>query len=261
MPQLRELQIMTSISTARPLIKPVRAARFAASAGSRAPALRTKLMTVLLALTAILCLSAACLVSADDETAKKVEYGDFPLVNIETSAGKIVLELDATMAPGSVENFLGYVNDGFYDGTIFHRVIDGFMIQGGGFTSEFEKKETRDPISNEANNGMKNRRYSIAMARTNAPHSATAQFFINTVDNDSLDYTSSTPRGWGYAVFGHVVDGFDVVNSISSTVTGPGGPFSRDTPQEPIVITKVQMLVTDDAEPTESTDETPKVSQ
>jgi len=107
------------------------------------------------------------------------------LVNIETSEGMIVLELDATQAPGSVENFLAYVNDGFYDGTIFHRVIDGFMIQGGGFTEEYERKDTRDPISNEANNGMKNRRYSIAMARTNSPHSATAQFFINTVDNNS----------------------------------------------------------------------------
>jgi len=213
------------------------------------------------ALTGSLCLIAATLVSGADESAENIEYGDHPLVNIETSEGKIILELDAARAPGSVENFLDYVTEGFYDGTIFHRVIDGFMIQGGGFTSDFKRKETRDPISNEANNGMKNRRYSIAMARTNSPHSATAQFFINTVDNESLNYTSSTPRGWGYAVFGHVVDGFDVVNSISSTVTGPGGPFSRDTPQEPIVITKVQLLVETDPTTTGQDEESGTASQ
>ena len=220
---------------------------------------RNRLSTLQRLLAGMFCLAVACLASADDASGKKVEYGDFPLVNIETSEGMIVLELDATQAPGSVENFLAYVNDGFYDGTIFHRVIDGFMIQGGGFTEDFKRKETRDPISNEANNGMKNRRYSIAMARTNSPHSATAQFFINTVDNNSLDYTSSTPRGWGYAVFGHVVDGFEVVNNISSTVTGPGGPFSRDTPQEPIVITKVQLH--DESEPADNEDESENASQ
>ena len=220
---------------------------------------RNRLSTLQQLLAGMLCLAVACLASADDAAGKKIEYGDFPLVNIETSEGMIVLELDATQAPGSVENFLAYVNDGFYDGTIFHRVIDGFMIQGGGFTEDFKRKETRDPISNEANNGMKNRRYSIAMARTNSPHSATAQFFINTVDNNSLDYTSSTPRGWGYAVFGHVVDGFEVVNNISSTVTGPGGPFSRDTPQEPIVITKVQLH--DESEPAATEEESENASQ
>jgi len=222
---------------------------------------RKRLRPLLQALTASLCLIAATLVSGADESAENIEYGDHPLVNIETSEGKIILELDAARAPGSVENFLDYVTEGFYDGTIFHRVIDGFMIQGGGFTSDFKRKETRDPISNEANNGMKNRRYSIAMARTNSPHSATAQFFINTVDNESLNYTSSTPRGWGYAVFGHVVDGFDVVNSISSTVTGPGGPFSRDTPQEPIVITKVQLLVETDPTTTGQDEESGTASQ
>lgn len=250
---------MTSIFTTKPLA--TQNTRTHSVPVTRAFASLRLQSAMLQVLTGVLCLCAAFLVSANDESANKIEYGDHPLVNIETSEGKIVLELDSARAPGSVENFLDYVNTGFYDGTIFHRVIDGFMIQGGGFTADFKRKETRDPISNEANNGMKNRRYSIAMARTNSPHSATAQFFINTVDNDSLDYTSSTPRGWGYAVFGHVVDGFEVVNNISSTVTGPGGPFSRDTPQEPIVITKVQLLVEAEQSNTDEGDESENVSQ
>lgn len=159
----------------------------------------------------------------------------------------MVIELDKKSAPTSVENFLNYVNEGFYDGTIFHRVIDGFMIQGGGFTPDFNQKKTRDPIQNEANNGLKNRRYTISMARTSAPHSATAQFFINTVDNNPLDYTEPTQQGWGYAVFGRVIEGFDVVDAISGTTTGPGGPFPRDTPQQTITIEKVIAMETPDA--------------
>lgn len=168
--------------------------------------------------------------------------GSNPQVLMSTSEGEILVELDAVKAPKSVENFLNYVNGEFYDGTIFHRVIDGFMIQGGGFTAEFERKDTQPPIKNEANNGLKNQRYTIAMARTNAPHSATSQFFINTEDNGSLDHSGATARGWGYAVFGRVIKGVEVVNTISTTITGPGGPFSRDTPQKSIVIEKVRLV-------------------
>ncbi|MDO6461169.1 peptidylprolyl isomerase [Granulosicoccaceae sp. 1_MG-2023] len=157
-------------------------------------------------------------------------------VRISTSKGDIIVELDSERAPESVANFLAYVDDGFYNGTIFHRVIDGFMIQGGGYTDSFAKKETRAPIPNEANNGLKNRKYTIAMARTNAPHSATSQFFINTVDNDFLNHTSMDLQGWGYTVFGRVIEGFDVVDAISQSRTGPGGPFPRDVPAETVRI-------------------------
>jgi len=181
-------------------------------------------------------------------------------VRLATSAGDIVLELDARRAPGTVENFLRYVEDGYYEGTIFHRVIEGFMIQGGGFTADFDKKSTRQPIRNEANNGLSNRRHTIAMARTNAPHSASAQFFINVADNDNLDHTAATPRGWGYAVFGRVVEGEDVVEAISRVATGAGGPFRSDAPREPIVIEAAGRLASpDDAEtgdaPNAATDE------
>ena len=159
-----------------------------------------------------------------------------PLVKLQTNLGDIVIELDQEKAPKTVANFLGYVNDGFYSGTIFHRVIDGFMIQGGGFNEDMQKKGTRAPIANEANNGLKNDRGTIAMARTNAPDSATAQFFINVVNNDFLNYRSPTPRGWGYTVFGKVVQGMDVVDKIRKIPTGPGGPFPKDVPQSPVVI-------------------------
>lgn len=162
-----------------------------------------------------------------------------PHVRISTNMGDIVLELDREKAPKSVENFLNYVQEGFYDGTIFHRVIDGFMVQGGGFTQDFQKKSTRAPIGNEANNGLKNLNGTIAMARTNDPHSATAQFFINVADNGFLDHRSPTPRGWGYAVFGKVVEGMDVVNKIRKTPTGSGGPFRTDVPLTPVIMEKV----------------------
>lgn len=162
-----------------------------------------------------------------------------PRVRMSTTFGDIVLELDREKAPKSVQNFLNYVQEGFYDGTIFHRVIDGFMVQGGGFTQDFQKKATHSPIENEANNGLKNLNGTIAMARTNEPHSATAQFFINVADNDFLDHRSPTPRGWGYAVFGKVIEGMDVVNKIRRTPTGSGGPFRKDVPRTPIIIEKV----------------------
>jgi len=164
-------------------------------------------------------------------------------VTLETSLGNIVLELDDSRAPATVDNFLSYVDDGFYDQTIFHRVIEGFMVQGGGFTSSYQKKPTRPPITNEANNGLSNSRYTIAMARTNSPHSATAQFFINTVDNHNLDHTSATPRGWGYTVFGRVIEGAEVVQSISEVPTGAGGPFRSDVPQESITIVTASRLI------------------
>ena len=157
---------------------------------------------------------------------------------METSAGTITLELDDGKAPATVANFVQYAADGHYDGTIFHRVIDGFMIQGGGFTKDMNQKPTREPIRNEAMNGLKNLRGTIAMARTMVVDSATSQFFINLVDNDFLDFTSPTPSGFGYAVFGRVVDGMDVVDRIAKVKTGNAGPH-QNVPQEAIVIRKV----------------------
>lgn len=164
------------------------------------------------------------------------------LVKLQTNLGDIVIELNDEKAPKSAANFIGYVNDGFYNGTIFHRVIDGFMIQGGGFTENLQKKGTKAPIENEASNGLKNVKYSVAMARTNAPHSATAQFFINVVNNDFLNYRSSTARGWGYAVFGMVVQGTEVVDKIRKIPTGSGGPFPKDVPQAPVIIQSAMVM-------------------
>ena len=151
--------------------------------------------------------------------------------------GVITLELDADKAPKSVANFLSYVGKGHYDQTIFHRVIDGFMIQGGGFDPQMQQKPTDEPIENEANNGLKNDAYTIAMARTQAPHSATAQFFINVSSNDFLNHTAPSLQGWGYAVFGKVVAGTDVVDKIRAVSTGRQG-FHDDVPKTPIVIEK-----------------------
>ncbi len=159
-------------------------------------------------------------------------------VRMETNKGTIVLELDAEKAPKTVENFIAYANDGHYDGTIFHRVIPGFMIQGGGFEPGMNQKGTKSPVDNEANNGLKNDVGTIAMARTNDPHSATAQFFINVKDNDFLNHTAETPQGWGYCVFGKVTEGMDVVQAIEKVATGNSG-FHQDVPVEDVVITKV----------------------
>ncbi len=165
-----------------------------------------------------------------------------PQVKIETNMGDIIVLLEPDKAPKTVANFLTYVKDGFYSNTIFHRVISNFMIQGGGFTTDYQRKPTRAMIENEADNGLSNVRGSIAMARTMDPHSATAQFFINVKDNNFLDFTSKSPRGWGYTVFGRVIKGMDVVNRIRSVATGPGGPFPSDAPQEPVIIKSMTLL-------------------
>ena len=162
-----------------------------------------------------------------------------PKVKLETSKGTMVIELYPDKAPKSVANFLAYVNAGAYDGTIFHRVIKDFMNQGGGFTPDFKKLETRDPIQNEADNGLKNLKYTVAMARTGEPHSATNQFFINTGDNAFLDHSGKSMRGWGYTVFGKVIEGQNIAGAISRVPTGPGGPFSKDVPRTEILITKM----------------------
>ena len=162
-------------------------------------------------------------------------------VELHTNHGLIKIELDAEKAPASVENFLGYVRRGHYDGTVFHRVIKGFMVQGGGMTADMKQKPTAAPIQNEANNGLKNMKYTLAMARTNDPHSATAQFFINTVDNDFLNHTSPTPQGWGYAVFGKVTEGMDVVDKIRAVRTGNRG-FHQDVPLEDVIIESAEVI-------------------
>jgi peptidyl-prolyl cis-trans isomerase B (cyclophilin B) len=158
-------------------------------------------------------------------------------VKLETSAGDIVIELDEAKAPESARNFLAYVTKGHYDNTVFHRVIKGFMIQGGGFEPGMKQKGTDAPIRNEANNGLKNKKYTLAMARTNDPHSATAQFFINVTDNDFLNHTAPNAQGWGYAVFGKVVGGQDVVDAIKATPTTRKG-FHDDVPRDDVIITK-----------------------
>ena len=162
-------------------------------------------------------------------------------VKMETSKGTITLELDGDKAPKTVENFLTYAKQGFYDGTIFHRVISNFMIQGGGFTADMSQKTTHDPIQNEANNRLGNATGTIAMARTNYPHSATAQFFINVKDNDSLNFSSETAQGWGYTVFGKVTAGMDVVNAIKDVATTTSGGH-QDVPAETVTIEKVTIV-------------------
>ena len=163
-----------------------------------------------------------------------------PLVRMETNHGVITLELDPQAAPQTVKNFIHYVQDGFYNDTIFHRVIKGFMIQGGGLTANMQKKKTLAPIPNEAYNGLENRRGTIAMARTMDPHSATSQFFINTVDNHFLDHKGKSPKGWGYCVFGKVVDGMDVVDAIErSPTTVKAG--RRDVPSTPVIIKRAAL--------------------
>ncbi|CAG9177141.1 peptidylprolyl isomerase [Cupriavidus pampae] len=162
-------------------------------------------------------------------------------VQLQTNQGNIVIELDDEKAPKSVENFLAYVRKGHYDNTIFHRVIKNFMVQGGGFEPGMKQKDTDAPIDNEASNGLKNERYTVAMARTNAPHSATAQFFINVVDNDFLNFTAPTPQGFGYAVFGKVTEGTDIVDTIKAVRTGSSG-FHQDVPLEDVVIQKAVVL-------------------
>ncbi len=180
----------------------------------------------------LLCL--ACLVLAAPAWAA-------PAVLMKTSLGEITIELEESKAPLTVKNFLGYVEAKAYDGTIFHRVIPGFMIQGGGFDADLKQRETRPPIKNEAANGLKNRRGTIAMARTNVVDSATSQFFINLVDNGNLDHRSADPRGFGYAVFGRVTAGMDVVDRIARVTTRRASPMFQDLPAEPVVIHSIRL--------------------
>ncbi|KJV28286.1 peptidylprolyl isomerase [Aquitalea magnusonii] len=163
------------------------------------------------------------------------------MIKLSTNFGDIVLELFHDKAPVTAANFEEYVKSGHYDGTIFHRVINGFMIQGGGFDADMKQKDTRDPIKNEANNGVSNKTYTVAMARTMDPHSASAQFFINVSDNDFLDFKSETTQGWGYAVFGQVVEGKEVVDRIKTVRTGRSGGH-QDVPVEAVVVEKAEII-------------------
>lgn len=172
---------------------------------------------------------------------KETNTMSLPRVKLQTNKGDIVLELNPAKAPVTTENFLSYVKDGFYDGVIFHRVIKRFMIQGGGFEPGLKQKDTKAPIQNEANNGLANEKYTIAMARTSDPHSASAQFFINTNNNDFLNHTSPSPQGWGYAVFGKVVEGQSVVDDIEGVRTGSRG-FHQDVPVEDVIIEKATVI-------------------
>jgi peptidyl-prolyl cis-trans isomerase B (cyclophilin B) len=169
------------------------------------------------------------------------------MITLQTNHGDITIELDHENTPKTAQNFLDYAKDGFFDGTIFHRVIDGFMVQGGGFTEKMEHKDGKAPIKNEANKNQKNVRGSIAMARTSDPHSASSQFFINVKDNDFLNFTAETPNGWGYCVFGKVTAGMDVIDKIKKVPTG-NSHGHQDVPKEPVVIEKV--IVTEDKEVT-----------
>lgn len=162
-------------------------------------------------------------------------------VKLHTNHGTITIELDAEKAPESVQNFIAYVESGHYDNTLFHRVIDGFMIQGGGFEPGMKQKQTKAPVKNEADNGLKNERGTVAMARTQDPHSATAQFFINVADNDFLNYRAPTAQGWGYCVFGRVSDGMDVVEAIKNVQTRSSG-FHQDVPAEDVIIERAEVV-------------------
>jgi peptidyl-prolyl cis-trans isomerase B (cyclophilin B) len=197
---------------------------------SRLPGKEPDMRPILSALALALVAAPA---GADDPGSKA------PKVELVTTMGTMVLELDPANAPLTTENFLRYVRDGHYDGLIFHRVIAGFMIQGGGYDEGYAERETRAPIENESRNGLSNERGTISMARTSDPHSATAQFFINLVDNARLD---GAPGRWGYAVFGRLTDGFEVLDKIGATPTGRGGPFPTDAPQTQVVITSARVL-------------------
>lgn len=165
-----------------------------------------------------------------------------PRVLLETSMGNITVELEPERTPKTVANFLAHVRDGGYDGTIFHRVIEGFMIQGGGFRPDYSRAKPRPPVENEADTGLSNKRGTISMARTSDPHSATNQFFINSADNPPLDHQNKSVRGWGYTAFGRVVEGLPVVLRISRVATGRGGPFAQDAPREQVVLRKATIV-------------------
>lgn len=178
---------------------------------------------------------------ATNSTKENSTMSAHPRVKLATNKGDIVIELNTAKAPVTVQNFLDYVKEGFYDGVVFHRVIKGFMIQGGGFEPGLKEKATKAPIENEAANGLSNEKYTLAMARTNDPHSASAQFFINTNNNDFLNHTAPTAQGWGYAVFGKVVEGTDVVDAIENVATGSRG-FHQDVPRDDVIIEKASVV-------------------
>ncbi len=192
------------------------------------------------------CLSAlsrrSLVLAASLACAPWLHAADAPRVLFKTSEGDFTVELAPQKAPKTVANFLQYVRDKQYDGTIFHRVIPTFMVQGGGYDQNYKERPTGAPVANEADNGLKNEPYTIAMARSSDPHSATSQFFINVADNAFLNHTSPTARGWGYTVFGKVVAGMDVVQKIKAVPTGPGGPFPTDAPRTPVLIQSATLV-------------------
>jgi peptidyl-prolyl cis-trans isomerase B (cyclophilin B) len=194
-----------------------------------------------LLMASLIGLSVAQAQTNSQPTTGKPSMTTSPRVKLTTNHGDIVIELDPIKAPKTSANFLTYVRDGFYNNTIFHRVIDGFMVQGGGFEPGMKQKATGAPVENEANNGLKNDKYTIAMARTNDPHSATAQFFLNVANNEFLNHTAPTPQGWGYAVFGKVVEGQDVVDKIKGVKTGNAG-FHQNVPSTDVVIERATIL-------------------
>jgi len=197
---------------------------------------------VLVGMLPLVCLSAQAAPPSTSTPKQGVtSMSTNPRVKMTTSLGDIVITLDAAKAPKTVANFLAYVNDGFYNGTIFHRVIDGFMVQGGGFEPGLKQKPTKANVENEANNGLINNKYTLAMARTSDPHSATAQFFINVANNDFLNHTAPTAQGWGYAVFGEVTEGKDIVDKMRAVATANSG-FHQNVPTTDLVITKAVVL-------------------
>jgi peptidyl-prolyl cis-trans isomerase B (cyclophilin B) len=204
--------------------------------------LRVMRSLVLVGMLPLVCLSAQAAPPSTSTPKQGVtSMSTNPRVKMTTSLGDIVITLDAAKAPKTVANFLAYVNDGFYNGTIFHRVIDGFMVQGGGFEPGLKQKPTKANVENEANNGLKNNKYTLAMARTSDPHSATAQFFINVANNDFLNHTAPTAQGWGYAVFGEVTEGKDIVDKMRAVATANSG-FHQNVPTTDLVITKAVVL-------------------
>ena len=202
-----------------------------------------RLMACTFALAALLPAAASAASAAQSTSTSKgsTSMTTSPRVKLQTNHGDMVITLDAAKAPKTVENFLTYVREGFYNGTIFHRVMDGFMIQGGGFEPGMKQKTTHATVENEANNGLKNDKYTVAMARTNDPHSATAQFFINVANNDFLNHTSPTAQGWGYAVFGKITEGTDIADKIKGVKTGNSG-FHQNVPAEDVIIEKAEIL-------------------
>ena len=204
--------------------------------------LRVMRSLVLVGMLPLVCLSAQAAPPSTSTPKQGVtSMSTNPRVKMTTSLGDIVITLDAAKAPKTVANFLAYVNDGFYNGTVFHRVIDGFMVQGGGFEPGLKQKPTKANVENEANNGLKNNKYTLAMARTSDPHSATAQFFINVANNDFLNHTAPTAQGWGYAVFGEVTEGKDIVDKMKAVATANSG-FHQNVPTTDLVITKAVVL-------------------